>query len=68
MTEVDYRALKEVILIHLEAADLCELTSSVLEYTISCLEHSPLRVKVVRNGCHSYWQRNRLQGGPFHIG
>ena len=43
ITVADYRALKELLLIDLEAADLCELTSSVLEYTISCLEHSPLR-------------------------
>lgn len=43
MTEKDYRALKEVLLIDLEAADLCELTSSVLEYTVSCLKHSPIR-------------------------
>ena len=43
MTDTDYRALKEAILIDLEVADLCELTSSVLESTISCLENSPLR-------------------------
>lgn len=43
MTVEDYRTLKEVLLIDLEAADLCELTSSVLAYTISCLEDSPLR-------------------------
>lgn len=43
ITDSDYCALKEAILIDLEATDLCELTSSVLESTVSCLENSPLR-------------------------
>jgi predicted nucleic acid-binding protein len=43
MTEIDYRALKDAILTDLDDADLCDMTPSVLEHTISCLEHSPLR-------------------------
>ncbi|MCP4410445.1 MAG: type II toxin-antitoxin system VapC family toxin [Gammaproteobacteria bacterium] len=43
LAEVDYRALKEAILIDLNDADLCDMTPSVLEHAITCLERSPLR-------------------------
>ena len=43
IAEIDYRALKDAILTDLDGADLCDMTPSVLEHTITCLEHSPVR-------------------------
>ncbi len=43
ISEVDYRSLKAAILIDVADADVCDLTPAVIEYTIKCLERSPLR-------------------------
>lgn len=43
VTDGDYGALKEAILTDLTDADLCDLTPTVLEQTVGCLERSPLR-------------------------
>lgn len=43
LSEGDYRALKDAILTDLDDADLCDITPSILEHAIVCLEHSPLR-------------------------
>jgi len=43
MAETDYHALKDAILTDLDDADLCDMTSSVLKHTVTCLERSPLR-------------------------
>ena len=43
MSEVDYRSLKAAILIDVADADVCDLTPTVIGYTIKCLERSQLR-------------------------
>ena len=43
LAEVDYRTLKDAILLDLDDVDLCDMTSSVLERTIACLERNSLR-------------------------
>lgn len=43
MTGEEYRALKDAMLRDLADADICDLTPSVLERTITCLETGALR-------------------------
>jgi predicted nucleic acid-binding protein len=43
MTGEEYRALKDAILSDLADADICDLTPSVLERTVTCLETGALR-------------------------
>lgn len=43
LIEADYDSLKMAILADVTDADLCDLTQTVMKYTISCLERSPLR-------------------------
>ncbi len=52
ISEVDYRSLKAAILIDVADADVCDLTPMVIEYTIKCLERSPLRaLDAIHVGC-----------------
>ena len=43
MSEADYRSLKAAILIDMADVDVCDLTPTVIEYTMKCLERSSLR-------------------------
>ena len=43
LSRVDYDALKKTILSDVDEVDLCDVTPSIVKYSITCLEHSPLR-------------------------